>query len=387
MLNNSQDNTQNEPCESAQTEQTAPCKIAQNDQTEPCGKKNKNVIKSCVALALAVLLLVASIAAVLLRSGEAEEGSDFQSQWTSSDIEYSSEPSDAFAEYSDEISEYSEISQELFPEIDAVLPENCTAAGIYEANSLYCIFAENADSQLSLASITKLITASVALKYMPTDTVITVGSELNLVKPDSSTCGLKQGYVLTLEQLLYGLLMSSGNDAAYTVAVNVARYASDDEDLTDREAVKYFCTLMNELAAEIGANNSSFANPEGWDDENNYSTVADIALIAQYAKGIELIAEIASTDKYTVNIASGEEMNFSNSNFLLHEEGRFYHPSVTGLKTGSTSGAGKCLAATVNINGFEYIAIVMGCPDEESRYSSMLTLISYIEEYNTEKFA
>ncbi len=373
MLNNSQDNTQNEPCESA--------------QNESCGNKNKNIIKSCVALVLAVLLLVASIAAVLFRSGEAEESSDFQSEWTSSDITYSSEPSDAFAEYSDEISEYSEISQELFPEIDAVLLESCTAAGIYEAKSLYCIFAENADSQLSLASITKLITASVALKYMPTDTVITVGSELNLVKPDSSTCGLKQGYVLTLEQLLYGLLMSSGNDAAYTVAVNVARYASDDEDMTDRAAVKYFCGLMNELAAEIGAANSSFANPEGWDDENNYSTVADIALIAQYAKGIELIAEIASTDKYTVNIVSGEEMLFSNSNFLLHEEGRFYNPSVTGLKTGSTSGAGKCLVATVNIDGHEYIAIVMGCPDEESRYSSMLTLISYIEEYDSIKFA
>jgi methylmalonyl-CoA mutase cobalamin-binding domain/chain len=145
--------------------------------------------------------------------------------------------------------------------------------------------------------------------------------------------------------------------------------------------------ITEDFAKEIGADDSSFANPEGWDDENNYSTVQDLAIIARYAKSQALIAKIASTVSYTTPIASGGAMTFNNSNFLLHEEGRFYHPDVTGLKTGSTSGAGKCLVATVNIDGHNHIAIVMGCPNEETRYTSMLSLITYIEEYDNLKFA
>lgn len=348
-------------------------------------KKDKKTVKACIALAVAALLLVASLIAALFQFGGQEQTESAGAEGSEQSA-YFAESSEISAESEEVSEEIYEESLELFPQIEAVLPENCQAAGIYEFGSLYCIFAENATEKRSLASITKLITASVALKYLSPEYEITAGSELDLVKPDSSVCGLQKGYKLTLEQLLYGLLMSSGNDAAYTVAVNVAREVSESE-LNDKEAVEYFCVLMNELAEEIGAVNSSFANPEGWDDENNYSTIADIALIARYAKEIELIAEISKTDHYTAVISSGEEMVFSNSNFMLHPESQFYNSAVTGLKTGSTSGAGKCLAATLEIDGFEYIAVVMGCPDEQSRYGAMKTLIEYIEEYHELKFS
>ncbi len=352
-------------------------------------KKKGKKIRAYIALTLTVALIVVSVTVALFR---AADGDDINADTSvaSSSAEESVEQSNA--EVSEEASEgllenESSEPEEYFPVINVVTPENVTAAGIYELSSSHCVYSENADERLSIASITKLITASVAIKYLPLDTVITVGSELALVKYDSSVCGLKRGQQLTLEQLLHGLLMSSGNDAAYTVAVNVARYASQDADMNDNDAVAYFCGLMNHLADEIGATNSSFANPEGWDDENNYSTVSDLVIISKYATSQELIKKIASTVEYTVNIVSGEEMKFRNSNFLLHPEGRFYNPVVTGLKTGSTNNAGKCLVATVNIEGVEYLAIVMGCPDEETRYTSMLSLIKYIEEYNNLKFA
>lgn len=359
-------------------------------------KSSGRKIKSYVALALAVIIVaatfVAALAVVLKDTNNGEENSSLlvvQSQEVSAFSEISLPTESLFESSEPEQSEPDQSSEpeEIFPVINVVTPVNVTAAAIYESNSLYCIYQDNADTRLSVASITKLVTASVALKYMPADTVVAVGSELRLVKSGSSVCGLKKGYKLTLEQLLYGMLMSSGNDAAYTVAVSVARYVSENADMKDKEAVEYFCGLMNSLANEIGAVNSSFANPEGWDDENNYSTVNDLAIIAKHAKSLPLIANISATVKYSTVIASGEEMKFFNSNFLLHKDGDFYSPNVTGLKTGSTKNAGKCLVTTVNIDGYEYIAVVMGCPDEETRYNSMLSLISYIEEYHLLKFA
>ncbi len=353
-------------------------------------KKKSKRVRAYIALVLTVALLIVSVTVALFRAtDDGEESVD--TSFVSSSAEESVEKSEAESsldESSEEPSdaESSEV-EEYFPVINVVTPENVTAAGIFELESLHCVYSENADERLSIASITKLITASVAIKYLPLDTVITVGSELTLVKYDSSVCGLKQGYKLTLEQLLYGLLMSSGNDAAYTVAVNVARYVTEDAEMSDMDAVDYFCGLMNGLADEIGAKNSSFANPEGWDDENNYSTVSDLVIISKYATSQELIKKIASTASYTVKIVSGQEMKFRNSNYMLHSESRFYDPNVTGLKTGSTDNAGKCLVATVNIDGNEYIAVVMGCPDEETRYTSMTSLIEYIEEYNNLKIA
>ncbi|MBR4278716.1 MAG: D-alanyl-D-alanine carboxypeptidase [Clostridia bacterium] len=349
---------------------------------------SNRILRGGVALFLCAALLVSSFAAVILRAIDTDDGV-YYSETTfdvSQEVENSSMSDEAV-----ESSEYSEIEEsskeEIFPEIDVITPENVTAAAIYELDSLYCVYSENANERVSIASITKLMTACVALKYMPPEAMITVGGEIGMVKPDSSLCGLRRGYKMTLYDLLHGLLMQSGNDAAYTVAVNVARYASENYEMDNKTAVEYFCALMNEQAEDLGLENTSFANPEGWDNENNYSTVSDLSILARCAANQEMIAKIVKTVNYTVALESGEELEFFNSNFLLHPESRFYHKSVTGLKTGSTNKAGKCLVATLEIDGRRYIAVVMGCPNEESRYISMLEIIKYVEEYHALKFA
>ncbi|MBR6603792.1 MAG: D-alanyl-D-alanine carboxypeptidase, partial [Clostridia bacterium] len=197
--------------------------------------------------------------------------------------------------------------------------EDVPYVGLYNAKSLEAFYTESADARIYPASLTKMVTASVALKYGNLDDVYRVGSELDLVQPHSSLFGIRKGMELTLHDLLYGLLLPSGNDAAYTIAVNVVRGISGNENLEDIEAVEYFCRLMNEYCAEIGALNSHFTTPEGWDDDEQYTTVNDLAIIASRAMSCDMIAEVVKTPEIRLLIASGETFYISNSNLLIHE--------------------------------------------------------------------
>ncbi len=291
--------------------------------------------------------------------------------------------SDDFAESSSDISDTSSLDiSESIPEveiaIDAAAYGDIPCAGVYRASTLEPIFEKNAFEKRSPASLTKLVTASVALKYSTVNRVYTVGTELMMVASDSSVCGIKQGQEISLGHLLTGLLMCSGNDAAYTIAVNIARSVSG-EQLEDEAAVEYFCGLMNDFCATIGVTESKFMSPDGYEAEGQVVTVSDLAKIAKYAIGEEVIMDISSTPKKTVTIFSGETFEWNNSNNLLHENYRYYNPDVTGLKTGSTSAAGKCLITTVTVNEIDYIIVVLGCANEEQRYGLTYKLIEDIK--------
>ncbi len=118
------------------------------------------------------------------------------------------------------------------------------------------------EEKIAPASLAKLLTACVALFYVDPEIEFDVGTELSLVKPHSSLCLIKKGHRLTLNDLITGLLLPSGNDAAYTIAVNVARKVSG-ENLPDKEAVLFFCRLMNSFAKLIGMKDSNFTSPDG----------------------------------------------------------------------------------------------------------------------------
>ncbi len=278
-----------------------------------------------------------------------------------------------------DISVSDEVSEEIvIPAITEIIFSDIPSAAIYEADGLRPIYEQNVHEKRSPASLTKLVTASVALKYVSPETVYTVGSELGFVAWDSSVCGIQRGQRLSLYDLLTGLLMCSGNDAAYTIAVNVARDVSEEE-LSDKEAVEYFCGLMNGFTASIGMVESNFETPDGYEAEGQFTTASDLAKVSEYAMNVEIIAEIASQPQKTVTVASGDTFEWMNSNFFLHAEMAYYNPHVTGLKTGSTSAAGKCLVSTVEIEGKGYIVIVLGCLNDEQRYGYSQDLIEYLE--------
>lgn len=250
------------------------------------------------------------------------------------------------------------------------------AAVVCRVGDTETLFEENADMRLAPASLTKLLTASTAPRYMRTDEVITVGAEQELIPPESSVCLIATGHRLTLRDLIRGMLIKSGNDAAYTVAVSVARAESPEERLSDSDAVERFCGLMNDLAWEIGMTRSHFTTPDGSDESEQYTTARDLSVLAKYALSVTDIREIASEYQKYVVFESGESITWTNTNRLLNPDDKFYRKDAIGLKTGTTSKAGNCLAAAFSRENDTYITVVMGCDTDDERYSSTLSLLS-----------
>lgn len=249
-----------------------------------------------------------------------------------------------------------------------------TSAAVYIPDTDNIIFHDNVHESVSPASMTKILTACVALKYVPTDTVFTVGTEQSLVSPYSSMCYIAPGQQFTLYDLLTGLLLSSGNDAAYTIAVNTARIESGNSAMSDYEAVEYFCGLMNSLADELNMTNSHFSTPDGWDHHQQLTTVYDLLKLTRHSMEYKEIREITAIAEKNVTALTGEVFNWKNSNRLLHEGDPYYCPYAIGTKTGSTVNAGNCLISQFYINAKEYIIIVTGCPTDESRFEETLKL-------------
>lgn len=255
----------------------------------------------------------------------------------------------------------------------------CSAAVLYCADDDRFIYNDSSEKRIAPASITKLLTAAVVMKYMDPDDVVTVGTEQYFVNEDSSVCFLSIGNRLTVRDLLTGMLLSSGNDAAYTAAVSAARDANPDKELSDDEAVTAFCGMMNELAGEIGMTGSHFSDPDGWDEDDHYVTAADLVKLSAYVLRDPVIREIVGTHQKYVEFVSGENITWTNTNSLLDPDSSFYCDACIGLKTGTTDNAGCCLAAAFTKNEKTYITVVSGCAESDERYELTLKLFERAE--------
>lgn len=252
------------------------------------------------------------------------------------------------------------------------------------ANALYCvedakfISARDINKGISIASTTKMMTAMLVVKHLAQDAQITVGTEVGMIKPDSTVAGFFAGQRITVKQLLYGLMLPSGNDAAYVAAVNVARSVDPANSVTDAQAVSVFVKMMNDYAAELGMKMTHFANPEGWDDPQHYSTLYDMMILARYALQRPMIAEVVSQYYVETQPLSGGYMAWTNTNRLLDPKSAYYVSDAIGIKTGTTANAGCCLIAAVKRNGKTYICAVMGCQTDDDRYKAARSLLQLI---------
>ena len=254
--------------------------------------------------------------------------------------------------------------------------EDIIQSPLYRSAVLYCVddnrvlYNDGAEIKTAPASMTKLITASVMLEYMKPGDIVTVGTELSLVNPGSSICYIEEGNRLTVQDLLTGMLLNSGNDAAYTAAVTTARAANPDKKLTDEEAVQIFVTMMNELAAKLGMSNSYFMNPDGWDNSDQCVTGADMIKLCKHALSNSVIRRIVGTFRKNVVFESGEEITWTNTNSLLDPNSTYYLENAIGMKTGTTDNAGCCLAAAFKKDGKTYISVVTGCNTSDDRFEA-----------------
>ena len=190
---------------------------------------------------------------------------------------------------------------------------------------------------------------------------------------DSSVCGLKAGDVVQLKDLLYGMMLKSGNDAAIAIAEHIGG------------SVDQFVEMMNQEALELGATNTHFANPSGLQDENHYTTVYDIYLMLQEAMTYPHFLEIAQLSSYNLTCNRGEqEVTFhldATDQYLTRQVTAPKNVTVLGGKTGTTSDAGSCLALlSQNAYGEPYISIVLHAANKTNLYTYMNQLLSAINQ-------
>ena len=241
----------------------------------------------------------------------------------------------------------------------AELAVSAKAAILMHADSGRVLYEKNADERMLIASTTKIMTAIVVLEHCELDDLVEVDSRSAGI--EGSSMYLKAGESYTVEDLLYGLLLVSGNDAASALALHVA------------DSMEEFAELMNAKAAELGMTESSFKNAHGLDEEGHYSTARDMAKLAAYCMGNEDFARIAGTVSHTVG-----EQTLVNHNRLLRE-----YDGCLGLKTGYTMAAGRTLVTCAERDGARYVCVTLNDPadwdDHKALYDWAFANYSFAE--------
>lgn len=259
------------------------------------------------------------------------------------------------------------------------------AAVLMDQKTGKVLFEKDPHKKMYPASLTKVLTAILITENLNLDETVTVGKEINRVGKDSSGAGLSVGQKISGRDLIWALMLPSGNDASYTAAVAVARKKSGNDAMEIQEALKYFTDMMNERARQLGAKESNFTNPDGYPDDNHYSTAYDLALISREAVGNDFIKETVGT--YTYAIEASEDSQASskkktpdkwvNINQMINPDSKYYYENATGIKTGNTSAAGYCLASSADKNDMSLIAIVLKAGKEETRWVDSKALLEY----------
>ena len=234
--------------------------------------------------------------------------------------------------------------------VSATPDVSAQSAILIEKNSGRILYSKSADLRLPIASTTKIMTALCALEYCDINMTVTISDTASGV--EGSSMYLETGEKMTIKELLYGLMLSSGNDAA--VAISEATECD-------------FIQLMNETADKIGAKNTHFTNPNGLPDDEHYSTCSDMARITAYAMQNPDFCEIVCTKSYRIE---GEGKAYPrvlvNHNKLLNA-----YEGCIGVKTGFTKAAGRCLVSAAERDGMTLICVTLNAPNDWNDHKSM----------------
>ena len=228
---------------------------------------------------------------------------------------------------------------------------------VYDRISKSMIIGKNEDVKSAMASTTKIMTTIVILEKANLNEKVTVSAKAG--GTGGSRLGLKRGDKASVRDLLYGLMLRSGNDAAVALAEHVGG------------SVKGFAELMNEKAIELGLTNTHFVTPHGLDDANHYTTALELAKLTDYAMDNETFAKIVGKKSTTIYI-NNQSRQINNTNELLGVLN-----GVVGVKTGFTNNAGRCLVTETKRNNMDIITIVLGADTKKDRTKDSVNLIEY----------
>ena len=271
----------------------------------------------------------------------------------------------AFTVFADDANELEEvvIEEDEKNEIEASASSdtkptiNSRRYAVYDRLSGRCIYGKDENKQTAMASTTKIMSAVIIVENCNLEDIVTVTAKAAGV--GGSRLGLHTDDKISVNDLLYGLMLRSGNDAAVALAIHTAG------------SVEEFANLMNQKAEVLGLTNTHFVSPHGLDNSEHYTTAYELAKITDYALKNETIAKIVKTKTTTISI-NGNPMQISNTNELLgNVEG------VYGVKTGFTNNAGRCLVTSVKRGDMDLIIVVLGADTRKDRASDSMKLIEY----------
>ena len=232
---------------------------------------------------------------------------------------------------------------------------NSTAEIVIDKISGRVLYSTNADEKKYMASTTKILTAIVVIENCDLNENVTVTEKT--VGVEGSSVYLEKGEILSVKDLLYGLMLRSGNDCAETLAIHCSG------------SIKDFAALMNKTATKIGAKNSNFKNPHGLHDDEHYTTARDLAKISAYCMKNPDFKEIVGTKEVDIPFTTrNTKRRLINKNKMLKN-----FDGATGIKTGFTKKAGRCLVSSAERDGAEYICVTLNCPPMFERSSALLS--------------
>lgn len=244
--------------------------------------------------------------------------------------------------------------------------------GLFDVQNTDTIASKNANQRMHPASLTKVMTAIIALKEGTMDQVLTATENVNITEAGAQLSGIKKGDSMTLDQALHLLLINSSNDVAIMIAEGIAG------------SVPQFVEMMNAEALRIGATNSCFVNPHGLTEEGHYSTAYDMYLIFNEAMKYKDFLQIMNMDSYETvyHDAKGNDKSISVKTTNLYLKNEVDVPeniTVIGGKTGTTNAAGHCLILlSKDISGNSYISVILREPNKNKLYEDMFLLLNQI---------
>lgn len=234
---------------------------------------------------------------------------------------------------------------------------NSRRYAIYDRFSGRCIYGKDENKETAMASTTKIMSIIIVVEKCNLSDTVTITAKAAGI--GGSRLGLHTDDKITVIDLLYGLMLRSGNDAAVALAIHTAG------------SIEQFADLMNQKAEELGLTNTHFVTPHGLDDPDHYTTAYELAKITDYALKNETIAKIVKTKTATINI-NGSPMQINNTNELLGNVDGVY-----GVKTGFTNNAGRCLVTSVKRGDMDLIIVVLGTDTRKDRARDSIKLIEY----------
>lgn len=250
------------------------------------------------------------------------------------------------------------------------------AAILIDSNNGDILYEKNANNLMYPASTTKILTAIVAIENCSLDEKIVASeSAISAIKSGYTNANIQIGEELTMEQLLYALLLNSANEAANVIAERVGG------------SIENFANMMNAKAIELGCRSTHFVNANGIHSDEHYTTASDLATIARYCMQNETFRKMVSTLEYQLPATEqypSTDRILKNSNSLLKSENNFYYPYAIGIKTGFTTQAKNCLVSASNKDGLELISVVLHAEaTEDGRSARYLDTINLLEYGNT----